>query len=219
MRVPQLSFFFKQKTAYEIPKGAGKAGNICIQNPWPGIFQTIWGDPDRFVAQYYARYCKDKNSKDWRDWPYFAGDGAVQAADGYYRILGRIDDVINVAGHRLGTKEIESAALTVPEVVEAAVVPVADEIKGRVPDLYVALKTGVKATPELHKRISDAVVTEISPIARPAHVWIVPDMPKTRSGKIMRPVLAADSIGQDTRDASTLANPEGVEKLRRMRTR
>ena len=91
----------------EIPMGAGRAGNICIQNPWPGIFQTIWGDPDRFVAQYYARYCKDKTSKDWRDWPYFAGDGAVQAADGYYRILGRIDDVINVAGHRLGTKEIE----------------------------------------------------------------------------------------------------------------
>jgi len=202
----------------EIPKGAGRAGNICIRNPWPGIFQTIWGDPDRFVAQYYARYCKDPNSKDWRDWPYFAGDGAVEAADGYYRILGRIDDVINVAGHRLGTKEIESAALTVPEVVEAAVVPVADEIKGRVPDLYVALKTGVRATPELHKRISDAVATEISPIARPAHVWIVPDMPKTRSGKIMRRVLAAISSGQDAGDVSTLANPEVVEELRRLVT-
>ncbi|HKS90044.1 MAG TPA: acetate--CoA ligase, partial [Stellaceae bacterium] len=154
----------------EIAKGAGKAGNICIRNPWPGIFQTIWGDPDRFVRQYYERYCKDKNSKDWRDWPYFAGDGAVQSADGYYRILGRIDDVINVAGHRLGTKEIESAALTVQEVAEAAVVPVADQVKGRVPDLYVALKPGAQASPELHKRISDAVVTEISPIARPAHV-------------------------------------------------
>ena len=202
----------------EIPKGAGKAGNICIGNPWPGIFQTIWGDPDRFVAQYYARYCKDKNSTDWRDWPYFAGDGAVQSADGYYRILGRIDDVINVAGHRLGTKEIESAALTVSEVAEAAVVPVADAIKGRVPDLYVALKPGCHASPELHKRISDAVATEISPIARPAHVWIVPDMPKTRSGKIMRRVLAAVSSGQDTGDVSTLANPEIVEELRRMVT-
>src|SRR6201993_5166887 len=134
----------------EIPKGAGRAGNICIRNPWPGIFQTIWGDPDRFVAQYYARYCKDKTSKDWRDWPYFAGDGAVQAPDGYYRILGRIDDVINVAGHRLGTKEIESAALTVQEVAEAAVVPVADQIKGRVPDLYVALKPSFEPSPELH---------------------------------------------------------------------
>jgi len=200
----------------EIPKGLGRAGNICIRNPWPGIFQTIWGDPDRFVAQYYARYCKDQNSKDWRDWPYFAGDGAVQAPDGYYRILGRIDDVINVAGHRLGTKEIESAALTVAEVAEAAVVPVADEIKGKVPDLYVALKPGFGPSPELHKRISDAVVTEISPIARPAHVWIVPDMPKTRSGKIMRRVLAAISSGQEAGDVSTLANPEVVDELRRM---
>ena len=200
----------------EIAKGAGKAGNICIQNPWPGIFETIWGDPDRFVRQYYERYCKNPQSKDWRDWPYFAGDGAVQSADGYYRILGRIDDVINVAGHRLGTKEIESAALTVQEVAEAAVVPVADQVKGRVPDLYVALKPGAQASPELHKRISDAVVTEISPIARPAHVWIVPDMPKTRSGKIMRRVLAAVSSGQDAGDVSTLANPEVVEELRRM---
>ena len=214
--VPGIHPVIYDEDGNEIPKGAGKAGNICIQNPWPGIFQTIWGDPDRFVAQYYARYCKDRNSRDWRDWPYFAGDGAVEAADGYYRILGRIDDVINVAGHRLGTKEIESAALTVPEVVEAAVVPVADEIKGRVPDLYVALKTGMQPSPELHKRISDAIVTEISPIARPAHVWIVPDMPKTRSGKIMRRVLAAISSGQDAGDVSTLANPEVVEELRRM---
>jgi acetyl-CoA synthetase len=94
-----------------IPSGAGKAGNICIQNPWPGGFQTIWGDRDRFVDTYYARYCKDPKSKDWRDWPYMTGDAAVEAEDGYYRILGRIDDVINVSGHRLGTKEIESAAL------------------------------------------------------------------------------------------------------------
>jgi len=214
--VPGIHPVIFDEDGNEIPRGSGRAGNICIRNPWPGIFQTIWGDPDRFVAQYYARYCKNPNSKDWRDWPYFAGDGAVQAPDGYYRILGRIDDVINVAGHRLGTKEIESAALTVPEVAEAAVVPVADEIKGKVPDLYVALKPGFEPSPELHKRISDAVVTEISPIARPAHVWIVPDMPKTRSGKIMRRVLAAISSGQEAGDVSTLANPEVVEELRQM---
>ena len=214
--VPGIHPVIYDEDGNEIPRGSGRAGNICIRNPWPGIFQTIWGDPDRFVAQYYARYCKDKNSKDWRDWPYFAGDGAVQAPDGYYRILGRIDDVINVAGHRLGTKEIESAALTVPEVAEAAVVPVADEIKGKVPDLYVALKPGFEPSPELHRRISDAVVTEIGPIARPAHVWIVPDMPKTRSGKIMRRVLAAISSGQEAGDVSTLANPEVVDELRYM---
>jgi acetyl-CoA synthetase len=214
--VPGIHPVIYDEDGNEIPKGAGRAGNICIRNPWPGIFQTIWGDPDRFVEQYYARYCKDKNSKDWRDWPYFANDGALEAPDGYCRILGRIDDVINVAGHRLGSKEIESAALTVPEVAEAAVVPVTDAIKGKVPDLYVALKPDSKPSPELHRRISDAVASEISPIARPAHVWIVPDMPKTRSGKIMRRVLAAISGGQDAGDVSTLANPEVVEELRRM---
>ena len=198
----------------ELPAGSGKAGNICIRNPWPGGFQTIWKDPDRFVKQYYARYCRNPKSKDWRDWPYMAGDGAVQAKDGYYLILGRIDDVINVAGHRLGTKEIESAALICPEVVEAAVVPVADPIKGKVPDLYVSLKPGLKASEEIEKKISASVVSEIGAIARPRHVIIVPDMPKTRSGKIMRRVLAAISNRQDPGDVSTLANPEVVDKIK-----
>jgi len=134
-----------------LAEGAGIAGNICIQNPWPGMFQTIWGDRDRFVETYFARYCKDVNSKDWRDWPYMTGDAAVQAEDGYFRILGRIDDVINVSGHRLGTKELESAALVVEEVAEAAVVPVKDEIKGVVPDLYVALKPGYEASDEMDR--------------------------------------------------------------------
>lgn len=198
----------------ELPAGSGKAGNICIRNPWPGGFQTIWKDPDRYVKQYYSRYCKNPKSKDWRDWPYMAGDGAVQAKDGYYRILGRIDDVINVAGHRLGTKEIESAALTVAEVAEAAVVPVADPIKGRVPDLYVSLKPGLQASKEIADRVSGAVVSEIGAIARPRTVVIVPDMPKTRSGKIMRRVLAAISNRQDPGDVSTLANPEVVDKIK-----
>jgi acetyl-CoA synthetase len=214
--VPGIHPVIYDEEGKEIPRGAGKAGNICIRNPWPGIFQTIWGDPERFVRTYYERYNKKKGSTDWRDWPYFAGDGAVQAEDGYYRILGRIDDVINVAGHRLGTKEIESAALTVSEVAEAAVVPVADEIKGRVPDLYIALKPGTVASKELEMRISEAVVSEISPIARPRRVWLVPDMPKTRSGKIMRRVLASISNNQDSGDITTLANPEVVEELRKM---
>ncbi|MGH8742706.1 MAG: acetate--CoA ligase [Burkholderiales bacterium] len=199
----------------ELPAGSGKAGNICIRNPWPGGFQTIWKDPDRF-KQYYARYCRNPKSKEWRDWPYMAGDGAVQTADGYFRILGRIDDVINVAGHRLGTKEIESAALLVPEVVEAAVVPVADPIKGKVPDLYVSLRPGLKASKELASKVSAAIVSEIGAIARPREVIIVPDMPKTRSGKIMRRVLAAISNRQDPGDVSTLANPEVVDKIREL---
>ncbi|MBV8158946.1 MAG: AMP-binding protein, partial [Dyella sp.] len=198
----------------ELERGSGKAGNICILNPWPGAFQTIWKAPERYVKTYYGRYCRDPKSKDWRDWPYMAGDGAVDAADGYFRILGRIDDVINVAGHRLGTKEIESAALLVPEVVEAAVVPVVDEIKGKVPELYVSLKPGVKASEDVAKHVSDTVVQRIGAIARPHRVLIVPDMPKTRSGKIMRRVLAALSSHQDPGDVSTLANPEVVDSLR-----
>ncbi|MBU0545591.1 MAG: acetate--CoA ligase [Proteobacteria bacterium] len=199
-----------------IPQGAGKAGNICIQNPWPGMFQTIWGDRDRFVKTYFERYCKNPKSKDWRDWPYLAGDAAVQAEDGYYRILGRIDDVINVSGHRLGTKELESAALTVVEVAEAAVVPVKDDIKGVVPDLYVALKPGFKASVEIEKKVVNALVKEIGPIAKPRKVWIVPDMPKTRSGKIMRRVLGAISNKGDVGDVMTLANPEVVEEITKM---
>src|SRR5437763_7872762 len=132
-----------------IPKGSGKAGNIVARAPWPGIFQTIWGQPERFVSTYFAKYNKDPKSTDWRDWPYFAGDGAVQAADGYFRILGRVDDVINVAGHRLGTKELESSALAVQEVADAAAVPVVDDVRGRVVEMYVALKPGTEGSAEI----------------------------------------------------------------------
>ena len=198
----------------EVEAGSGKAGNICMRNPWPGIFQTIWGQPERFVQTYYEKYCADKNSKDWRDWPYLAGDGALQAADGYFRILGRIDDVINVAGHRLGTKELESAALTVEEVSEAAAVPVIDEIRGRAVEMYVALKPGLYPSREIEDRVVGAIEREIGKIARPKNVWIVPDMPKTRSGKIMRRVIAGISNFTDVGDVTTLANPEIVDEIR-----
>ena len=199
----------------EMPAGSKKAGNICIRNPWPGIFQTIWGDRDRFVSQYYKKYCKDPQSKDWRDWPYFAGDGALLAEDGYFRILGRVDDVINVAGHRLGTKELESACLTVDEVAEAAVVPVVDEIKGRTPEIYISLKPGVTAShQEIIEKVTHTIETMIGKIARPKTVRVVPDMPKTRSGKLMRRVLAAISNNMNVGDITTLANPNIVEEIR-----
>jgi acetyl-CoA synthetase len=198
----------------EVPKGSDKAGNICIRNPWPGIFQTIWGQPERFVETYYAKYNRDKDSKDWRDWPYFAGDGAVEAADGYFRILGRVDDVINVAGHRLGTKELESAAIEVEEVAEAAAVPVIDELRGKIVEMYVALKPGTPHSDEVAQKVSQAIVKEIGAIARPKNVWIVSDMPKTRSGKIMRRVIAGISNFADVGDTTTLANPEIVEQIR-----
>ena len=198
-----------------VEAGSSRAGNICIRNPWPGIFQTIWGQPERFVQTYYEKYCRDKDSKDWHDWPYFAGDGAVLAADGYFRILGRVDDVINVAGHRLGTKELESACLTVEEVAEAAAVPMMDELRGRVVEMYVALKPGYKAGKDIEEKVSQAIEREIGKIARPKNIWIVADMPKTRSGKIMRRVLASISNFAPVGDVTTLANPEIVDSTRR----
>jgi acetyl-CoA synthetase len=197
-----------------VEAGSGRAGNICIRNPWPGIFQTVWGRPERFVQTYYEKYCKNKQSKDWHDWPYFAGDGALQAADGYFRILGRVDDVINVAGHRLGTKELESAALTVDEVAEAAAVPVVDDVRGRAVEMYVALKPGYKPSETIAEKVRNAIDTLIGKVARPKNVWIVPDMPKTRSGKIMRRVIAGVSNFTDVGDITTLANPEIVDTIR-----
>ena len=197
-----------------IPKGSGKAGNIVSRAPWPGVFQTIWGQPERFVSTYFAKYNKDKDSTDWHDWPYFAGDGAVQSEDGYFRILGRVDDVINVAGHRLGTKELESSALSVEEVAEAAAVPVVDDVRGRVVEMYIALKPGNEASAEVEGKVKTAIETDIGKIARPKNIWIVPDMPKTRSGKIMRRVIASVSNFTDVGDITTLANPEVVDKIR-----
>ena len=122
--------------------------------------------------------------------------------------------MINVAGHRLGTKEIESASLTVPEVAEAAAVPVIDDIRGRVVEVYVSLKPGAGASDEMARKVTTAIETEIGKIARPKNVWIVPDMPKTRSGKIMRRVIAAVSNFTDVGDVTTLANPEIVDGIR-----
>ena len=157
-----------QGRAYATGKRKNAVARVWIK---PGSGRVSVNGRD--VETYFARYNKDPNSKDWRDWPYLTGDAAVEAPDGYIRILGRIDDVINVSGHRLGTKEIESAALVVEEVAEAAVVPVAHEIKGKEPDLYIALKPGFQASDELAKKISDAISSEIGKIAKPRHVCLL----------------------------------------------
>jgi len=198
----------------EIEAGSGRAGNICIKRPWPGSFQTIWKDPERYIDIYYGKY-SNLGSKDYRDYIYFAGDGCMQAADGYLRLLGRIDDVIKISGERFGTKEIESSACTNEEVAEAAVIAKKDEIKGNVPDLYVTLKPGYEPSEELKKKIRDKVRSDISPIAMPHKVYIVPDMPKTRSGKIMRRVLAAISNNENIGDVTSLENPAVVEAIKK----
>ena len=198
-----------------VEPGTGRAGNICIRNPWPGIMQTVWGQPERFVQTYFAKYNHDNSSTDWHDWPFLCGDGAVEAMDGYYRILGRIDDVINVAGHRLGTKELESAVLTVPEVAEAAAVPVVDELRGRVVEMYVSLQPGLSPSSTIEDKVKSSIEVQIGKVARPKNVWIVPDMPKTRSGKIMRRVIASISNFADVGDITTLANPDVVDGIRR----
>ena len=197
----------------EIEPGSGVAGNVCIRNPWPGRMQTVWGDDQRFIDTYYAKFNKDRKSKDWRDWPYMTGDGGIQAADGYLRVVGRLDDVINVAGHRLGTKELESATLTVEAVTEAAAVPAFDELKGRTPEMYVSINPG-HSPDEVADQVKAAITRIIGPIARPKYVWIAPDLPKTRSGKIMRRVTAAISNFVDVGDVTTLANPEVVDEIK-----
>ena len=137
----------------------------------------------------------------------------MQAADGYFRIHGRVDDVINVAEHRLGTKGLESASITVDAVAEAAAVEVIDDLRGRVAERYVALKPGFRASKEVERQVTEAIDREIAKIARTKNVWIVPDMPKTRSGKIMRWVIPSISNVADVRDVTTLANPEIVDDI------
>jgi len=208
-----LEFVVYDENGNEIEPGSGVAGNVCVRNPWPGRMQTNWGDDQRFIDTYYKKFNKDPNSKDWRDWPYMTGDGGIQSADGYLRVVGRLDDVINVAGHRLGTKELESATLTVPAVTEAAAVPAFDELKGRSPEMYVSIKAGEDPV-EVAAQVKAAITQMIGPIARPKYVWIASDLPKTRSGKIMRRVTAAISNFVDVGDITTLANPEVVDEIR-----
>jgi acetyl-CoA synthetase len=180
-------------------------GNLCLKRPWPGMMRGVWGDPQRFEDTYFVQF----------PGKYFTGDGAERDDLGYYKITGRVDDVINVSGHRMGTAEVESALVSHPKVAEAAVVGFPHEIKGQGIFAYVTLNTGVEKTDELKKELIAHVRKEIGPIATPDHILWADGLPKTRSGKIMRRVLkkvAASDFG-DFGDTSTLADPTVVNVL------
>jgi len=197
----------------EIEAASGRAGNLVIERPWPGMLQTVYGDDDRFIDEYWRRF-SDTDSDDWRDWVYKTGDGAVHGQDGYYRVLGRLDDVMNVAGHRLGTMELESAVAEVEAIAEAAVVAREDRERGHVPDVYVVLRDGVEASDDVREQVIASVEDEIGAFARPDRVLFVSDLPKTRSGKIMRRVLENISNKEDLGDTTTLRDPSVPDQIR-----
>ncbi|WP_226010271.1 acetate--CoA ligase [Halomicrobium salinisoli] len=192
---------------------SGKAGNLVIEKPWPGMLQTVYGNDERFIDEYWRDF-SDTDSDDAEDWVYKAGDGAVHGQDGYFRILGRLDDVMNVAGHRLGTMELESAVSEVQDVAEAAVAAREDAEKGEVPDVYVVLREGIEASDEVRDRIITSVEDEIGKFARPANIIFCDDLPKTRSGKIMRRLLENISNDEDLGDTTTLRDPSVAEQIR-----
>ncbi|ELS33325.1 MULTISPECIES: acetate--CoA ligase [Pseudanabaena] len=192
------------------PAQNNEGGYLIVRHPWPGMMRTVYGDPDRFRKSYWEHIPpKDGN------YVYFAGDGARKDEDGYYWVMGRVDDVINVAGHRLGTMEIESALVSHPAVAEAAVVGKPDELKGEDIFAFVILEGDRQPSEELAKELKKHVVAEIGAIARPSEIRFAEALPKTRSGKIMRRLLRSLASGQEiTSDTSTLEDRSILDKLR-----
>jgi acetyl-CoA synthetase len=182
-----------------------EGGKLCIKKPWPGMMRTMWGAHERFVETYFMMF----NDL------YFTGDGCRLDPDGDYWLMGRVDDVVNVSGHRIGTAEVESALVSHPTVSEAAVVAMPHEIKGQALYAFVTVRQGVEKSDELIKTLMNHVRKEIGPIAQPEVIQFADALPKTRSGKIMRRILrkiaenAIDEIG----DTTTLADPHVVDDL------
>ncbi len=185
--------------------GLGHGGSLVLRKPWPAMFRTIFGDDDRYVEQYFSRYGSSV---------YLTGDGARRDSDGYFWLLGRIDDVMNVAGHRLSTYEIESALVDHPSVAESAVVSRPDDQTGEAVVAYVTLKSGQEGNEDLIAELREHVAKKIGKIARPQAIVLTDDLPKTRSGKIMRRLLRDVARGKKLGDVTTLANAEVVEEIR-----
>jgi acetyl-CoA synthetase len=183
-----------------------ESGYLVIETPWPSMLRGIYGDEERYRETYWSKF----------DGIYFPGDGARQDDDGYFWIMGRVDDVLNVAGHRIGTMEVESALVDHESVAEAAVVGRADELKGQAVAAFVSLREGFEPGPALREELKQHVVEEIGAIARPADIIFTADLPKTRSGKIMRRLLRDIAEGRALGDTTTLADPSVVERLKQM---
>jgi acetyl-CoA synthetase len=181
-----------------------KAGYLVLSKPWPGMLRGIWRDPDRYVKQYWSRYTDI----------YFTGDGAKIDEDGYFWLLGRVDDVINVSGHRVSTMEVESALVDHQLVAESAVIGRSHEIKGQAIAAFVTVKEGVASTPDLADELKAHVVKKIGSLARPEDIIFSADLPKTRSGKIMRRLLRDIAEGRALGDTTTLADPSVVARLK-----
>jgi acetyl-CoA synthetase len=194
----------------EVVDDAGKrvdagGGYLTLTRPWPGMLRGIYGDPDRYRETYWSRF----------PGRYFAGDGAKLDDDGYLWLLGRVDDVMNVSGHRISTAEVESALVDNPDVAEAAVVGAKDETTGQAIVAFVTVKSGVDPTEDLGEELRHHVARKIGPTARPRTVVFTDDLPKTRSGKIMRRLLRDVAEGRDLGDTTTLADPGVVDEIRR----
>jgi acetyl-CoA synthetase len=187
-----------------VPLGGG--GYLVIRRPWPSMLRTVYGDPERYKETYWSQY----------EGIYFAGDGCKRDDEGYFWLLGRVDDVMNVSGHRLSTTEVESALVAHPKVAEAAVVGRADEITGQAIAAFVTLRSGVVGDEDLVKELRNWVSEKISPIARPASIVLTDDLPKTRSGKIMRRLLKDISEQRNLGDVTTLANADVVQEIAQM---
>ncbi|ATW87811.1 acetyl-CoA synthetase [Halohasta litchfieldiae] len=194
------------------PVGAGEAGYLVVNKPWPGMLRTLYKNDERFINEYWREY-SDVDSDDSSDWVYFPEDGAKIDEDGYITVLGRVDDVLNVSGHRLGTMEIESAIVGVEGVAEAAVVGGDHDIKGEAVYTYVITEDGYEENEELREAIIEGVEDAIGPIARPEAVIFTPELPKTRSGKIMRRLLENIANEDELGDTSTLRNPDVVSDI------
>lgn len=186
------------------PVGPGAGGYLVLKRPWPAMMRTIYGDPDRYVQQYWSRY----------PGMYFTGDGCKVDADGYFWLLGRVDDVMNVAGHRISTYEVESALVDHRSVAEAAVIGRTHEVKGQGISAFVTLKEGVATTDALKNELKQHVVGKIGAIARPDDIFFVSELPKTRSAKIMRRLLRDIAEGRVLGDTTTLADPAVVARLK-----